>query len=474
MSFQPTSSPTVHSTKKSIMRQSGIVATLLSSIHVSDAFIPPIIPSQKSSCPLKQSHFFSRIVSILNQGKIIDAEFVLDDDENDANNYQRSYNTAIKNAADMSLIEYSQNQDRDWKSMPVAFCDTESNTYIDCNLAFYVKDPLNSGVEYALGVPCEIPIVVALECDEDDGDDAVAGKNKDLVLVNNQGWREEDMLTNLSKVIPINPDESIGGSDGLNLSEQEKEEIFQMAAHALMEEFGPNIRLKKTPRVLTLEGDLEGVIGDWKDVLLGVGGKKRKIGKTTISDEMDLDEAMSIIEDDDEGDEDGEDYFDQIMRRDFGPDYMNLLDDSDGDDDEIDEEILKIFEMDDESDDDDDDLTEMLRFLNDNEDDKDGKSSGASSSINDNDDLLQQLRPSAALNILTFVGPNDREYSILRPLRPILLVGKEDTEDFTRRMLLTNEEMKKVLPRLERSCRDDLETAGFFLATSSKVTDERE
>jgi len=459
------------------MRQSGIIATLSACVHVTDAFVPPIIPSHKSLSQHKQPHFFSDTANILHQGKIIDAEFLLDDDDNDASNYPNSYKTAIKNAADMSLVEYSQNQDRDWKSMPVAFCDTESNTYIDCNLAFYVKDPVDAEVEYALGVPCEIPIVVALECDEDEGDGAVAEKNKDLVVVSNRGWREQDALTNFSKVIPINPDEGSGDADvnGLNLSEQEKEEIFQMAAHALMEEFGPNIRLKKTPRVLTLEGDLEGVIGDWKDILLGVGGKKRKVGKKTISDKMDLEDAISIIKDDDDDDDDGEDYFDQIMRRDFGPDYMKLLDDDDGDSDEIDEEILKIFELDDVSDGLDGDLTEMLQFLNDNDNDNNGESNGRSSSINDNDDLLQQLKPSAALNILTFIGPNDREYSILRPLRSILLVGKEDPDDFTRRMLLTDEEMKNILPRLERSCRDDLEKSGFFLASSGDGNyDDRE
>ena len=64
--------------------------------------------------------------------------------------------------------------------MPIAFCDTQSNTYVDCNLAFYVKDPTTTSTldgnvddddyekveEYALGVPCEIPIVVALELED--------------------------------------------------------------------------------------------------------------------------------------------------------------------------------------------------------------------------------------------------------------------------------------------------------------------
>ena len=47
--------------------------------------------------------------------------------------------------------------------------------------------------------------------------------------------------------------------------ESSKEETFQMAARALIRA----IRLKKTPRVLSIEGDFDAVIGDWKEVLSG-------------------------------------------------------------------------------------------------------------------------------------------------------------------------------------------------------------
>src|SRR5210317_2211816 len=99
---------------------------------------------------------------VVHFSKIIDAE-VIPDDPSDSSSSSSSSTTTTN--SQMSLIEYSQKQDTDWKSMPVAFCDTVSNTYIDCNLAFYVKDPLGQngqGAEYSLGVPCEVPIVVAL------------------------------------------------------------------------------------------------------------------------------------------------------------------------------------------------------------------------------------------------------------------------------------------------------------------------
>lgn len=63
---------------------------------------------------------------------------------------------------------------------------------------------------------------------------------------------QELIQSTWNKVLPINPDfeEEVEGS----MSEEEKEEIFQLAAGALQTEYGKSIRMKKTPRVLTLEG----------------------------------------------------------------------------------------------------------------------------------------------------------------------------------------------------------------------------
>ncbi|KAL9190385.1 hypothetical protein ACHAXT_007596 [Thalassiosira profunda] len=360
----------------------------------------------------------------LRPSKIIDAEVIPDDDGGGGSG------SGID--PEQSLVEYSQNQDPEWKSMPVAFCDADANTYIDCNLAFYAKDPLgddSGGAEYALGVPCEVPVVVALELGEG-GSAAVGGNEGDAANV-----------INLSKVIPLSPDDDGEGSNVM--ADEEKEEVFQMAARALMDEFGEGIRLKKTPRVLTLEGDIDGAIGDWKKVLLGgAGGGK---------DKMSFDEALDAY---DEEEEDEEDFFDTIMKRDLGEDYMKLVEDDDG---EMDDELLKMFDAE--------------RLDGDLDDLMDGIAAGESKIADSSyDELVRQLQPSAALKLLSFVGPGGKEYSILRPLRPILLVGKEDPEDYTRRILLDEEERSKILPRLESACREGLEEAGFFLAGSSDET----
>ena len=358
--------------------------------------------------------------------KIIDAEVIPDNDDSGSDNISSDSGDTTDNLQ-LSLIEYSQKQDPDWKSMPIAFCDTVSNSYIDCNLAFYVKDPLGQsgqGAEYSLGVPCEVPIVVALEVSDDDEND--------------NGDNDAAAFTNLSRVIPINPE----NSEEDIISDEDKEEIFQMAARALMEEFGSGIRLKKTPRVLTLEGNLDEVIGDWKEVLLESVSNSKDVGVLKFED------ALNLYDDD--VNNDGEDYFDKIMRRDLGDDYMSLAEDGDG---EIDEELLKLFDSG--SFNKDGDISEVVDFL---------KNSGDSNNVdNDFDTLLQQLKPSAALRLLNFMTEDSREITILRPVRPMLLLGKEDPDDYTRRILLTDEEMAEVLPRLESAVKEGLEKAGFFL-----------
>jgi len=250
----------------------------------------------------------------LHLSKIIDAEVIPDDEPTSSTTQEQQE----EQHASLNLIEYSQNQDVDWKTMPIAFCDTLSNTYIDCNLAFYVKDRgggSGDDVEYALGVPTEIPIVVALEL-ENNGSNG--GGSSGSSTNNNQGGG----VVNLSKVLPINPDdESISSpsndhhddDDDNNsniLKEEEKEEIFQLAARAIMNEYGKSIRMKKTPRVLTLEGNLDDLIGDWKDVLLGSNGSSGN-----KKNNMSIDDALNIF---DEDDDDEEDFFDKIMKRDLG------------------------------------------------------------------------------------------------------------------------------------------------------------
>ena len=413
--------------------------------------IPPSSPINNNNIhqPSTYYHHHNNNNILLHQSKIIDVEVIPNEEPDSSSSSPSTTNnpsTLQNEEEELNLIQYSQNQDPEWKSMPISYCDIVSNAYIDCNLVFYVKDPSfkdkrdggkdggagasgYEGAEYALGVPTEIPIVVALELDEDDNDEKSSNKGGTNTV-------------NLNKVLPINHDleDEVEGS----MTEEEKEEIFQLAARAIQTEYGKSIRMKKTPRVLTLEGELDEIIGNWKDVLLGNNNNKEK------KEEISIDDALNVLDEDDDNEE--EDYFDKIMRRDLGDDYMSLLDDDD-DDEELDAKLLKLFDNSAISDDE-ESLDTLLNEINTQE------SQYKETTYND---LIQQLQPSAALKLLNFIGPNNKEYTILKPLRPILLIGKEDPSDYTRRILLTEEERRVILPRLEKSCRDGLEEAGYFL-----------
>jgi hypothetical protein len=166
---------------------------------------------------------------------------------------------------------------------------------------------------------------------------------------------------------------------------------------------------------------------------------------------------------DDDADEKngGEDFFDTIMKRDLGADYESLVDD---DDDDIDEDLLKLFDGSAEILE--DDLNDLMDKVKDIKTELDDESEEVEYEDSSYDALLRRLQPSAALRLLNFLGPDGREYTILRPLRPILLVGKEDPDDYTRRILLTEEEKARILPRLEGACREGLEgiLSGYNIA----------
>lgn len=280
---------------------------------------------------------------------------------------------------------------------------------------------------------------MALEAEDDVDEDGAAGD-------------DDANVVSLSKVAPLDPDGT--SDDGTGLTDEGREEAFQFAARALADEFGPSIRLKKTPRVLTVEGDLDGAVGDWREVLLGGSGGGGEEDAATLS----LEDALDLFSDDD-GD-DGQDYFDKLMRRDLGDDYMKLVEDDD--DDDMDDELLKLFDpagLD-------VDLDELTREIGE-EEKKVGDGGGY-------EELVRRLQPSAAIRLVNFLGPGGREYTVLRPLRPILLVGREDPDDYTRRVLLTEEEGREVLPRLARACREELEGAGFFLAGAGEGDEDSE
>ena len=328
---------------------------------------------------------FSRLYS-----NIIDVEFSRDDDdkeEPDADN----------------LLEYSLNLDPEWKDIPIQFMDNESvgkNKYIDCNLAFMME---MDGIEYSIAIPCETQVGIVCEGSADGG----AGDYDYFYL---------------------DPDE------------EENIEIMEIAAAQFAKEYGEELKIKRTPRTLTVEGDLKSITKDWSNLL----------DEQTIHIDTLLTENNNNNEDDK--------YIDSFFKRELGANYREefLLDD----DDEMDEEVkqfAKLFNVPGigtET----DDLDGLEQMINEINSDIDFETAKEYQPSNNN-----MSDKNSGLRLLSFQGPDNKYYSLVQMLKPVILVGRNEdpTIESPKRILLTRDETDEIIPKLEADFKKELEAAGI-------------
>ena len=282
-----------------------------------------------------------------------------------------------------SLLELSLSSDPDWNETRIPFMDGDN--FIDVKLAFMVD---LDGVQYGIGVPFDHAAAVTIE-------------QKDGTVVN------------------LPPDDP------------ESEEMIQIMADQSQKHVGEDLALKKTPRILTIKGPLEGYTKDWKEKLI-----PQSIDTKTLLDDSDEDLK----------------FFHDFMKKELGEDeYTKTLQ---GDMPDIDSEFMELFGaigkdgtqtvsdlFPDGIDDDKEDLfiKEMEDFVN-----KDISHDGV------------------ALKLLSYSLQDGKKYSVVQLLKPYALVGKyTENEDDLRFDLLSPKAADLVLPRLEEACREDLEKAGL-------------
>lgn len=193
------------------------------------------------------------------------------------------------------------------EGVPIPFVDKDGNSFIEC---YADSIATVNGEEYTIGVPCDYCVALC--------------------------YMDDD-----NNLIPV------------ELTDKLMDDIFPIAENVIMEEFGDELSLQRTPQTLTLVGELD-------------------------DDEED---------DEDEDDEDDEDE----------------EDDDDPYDGEEDVELLLSFDH------------------------------------------------------------RDREYSLVRLMDPVLLVGKTDSERPDLRVLLTPEESDAVMPLLESAFLKYHEDGGSML-----------
>lgn len=319
----------------------------------------------------------------------------MEDDHNTQPQQRKSNNNNnvttqnFEDFASKSLLELSLASDPEWNHTRIPFMDGGEN-YIDVKLAFMAE---LDGVRYGIGVPYDHAAALTIE-------------------------RPDGTVVNLL------PD---GGDD-----DHDHEELLQIMAGQLQEHVGNDLTLKRTPRILTIQGPLEKYTSNWKQRL--------------VPEPID---AKTLLDDSDEDLE----FFHNFMKRELGQEEYQKTMQEDDFDSEIDDEILDIF-------------GEAAKTV-------------SQSSVKDlfpNDDgtddlFIQEMEDfvnkdiahdGVALKILSYSLPDGNKYSIVQPLQSYALVGRytENGEDI-RFDLLSPQEAELVIPRLEEVCREDLQEAGL-------------
>lgn len=317
---------------------------------------------------------------------IIDVEFSKEDDDG---------SQILNSGGAETLLDYSLNMDPEWKDIPVRFIDTESagkNKYIDCKLAFLIE---MDGVEYSIAVPCETQVGVVCE----------------------------------GSFVGGNPSHYLDSDDEENI------ELMEIAAAQFAKEFGEELKIKRTPRTLTVEGDLESITKDWSSML----------------DSQNI-KTEQLLDDEDEDDK----FIDDFFRRELGANYREefLIEDK-----EIDDEVEKISgffnipgvgtEVGDV-----DGIDELFNEIE----------SGADIEKAKEYELSNENTGDSTLRLLSFQGPDQNYYSLVQMLKPVILVGREDPDvEAPKRVLLTKDMADQIIPRLESQFKEELDAVGINL-----------
>jgi hypothetical protein len=290
-----------------------------------------------------------------------------------------------------TLFDLSLEADTEFKEMRIPFIDGEN--YIDGKLAFMVE---LDGVNYGIAVPFEKAAAITLE----KGDGSVQY---------------------------ISPDDD------------ENEELMQIMAAQLQEHVGADLKLKRTPRVLTISGPLDQYTKNWETDLL----------PEPVNTDSLLDESDESLE-----------FFQDFMKKELGEkEYLKTMQGADNTDntDELSAELLELFNV---------------PGLGNNKDDAAAMQELFESLLDSPEEELAELQKlgddvthqGMALKLVSYKLPENKAYSLVQLLQPYALIGKYVQEDDDVRFeLLTAAEAKMVVPRLEKVCREDLLKAGLQL-----------
>lgn len=310
----------------------------------------------------------SRTLLLLGKGDAIDVEF------------KRSQDDEFESDIKSTILQASLNLVDPQLRIPIEFTDPISKAYIPCNLAFTFE---HDGVEYSIGSP--IHTQVAVFCEDDNGQSYFV---------------DPDVDDNL--------------------------ELMEMAAAQFESLNNCKVVFHRTPRTLTVQGNLDELIQGWDS-----------------RQEVNPLESVNIFDDSEE-----DEFFDSFFSKELGDDYKEKYLVEDPVMDKKVEELMDLFTF-----------------------------PGFGSRKNETEGILNILKEiehdakiaqqysgpeQAALRLVGFEGPDGKPYSLMKMLKPTILVAKDDGSLAPdQRLLLTKDEAKQIIPILEREFKNELAEAGF-------------
>ncbi|GFH53025.1 hypothetical protein CTEN210_09501 [Chaetoceros tenuissimus] len=251
--------------------------------------------------------------------------------------------------------------------IPIEFTDPFMKTFIPCNLAFTFD---YNGEEFSIGTP--IHTQVAVYCENDEGSSYF-----------------------------IDPDED----DNL--------EIMEMAAAKFESINNCQLTFQRTPRSLTVQGDIDRLIQGWDK-----------------NNNRDASEVIDILDNSEE-----DDFFDSFFQKELGSNYKEeVLGKEDAELEREAQELMDAFNVPGLGSQADDDSAFSELF---SEIEKDIETAQKDPST-----WKQSDEEETALRLVGFEGPDGKAYSLVKMLRPMILVARSDDENLApdQRFLLSKAE----------------------------------
>ena len=295
-------------------------------------------------------------------------------------------------------------------------------SFIPCRVAFTAQ---YNDVEYVLGTPTDTQVAIYVED------------------------------TNTNQAYFLDPDED----ENMEIMERAASVFQSKYEHISLSDLDENddvnkvtggkqklsIRFKRTPRALTVEGDLSMVTGNWKQDTNKQLEEVKDVVKELFQDSND---DVTISDDD---------YFHNFFTKELGSNYREEALANTALDEQA-NEVMDLFD---------------IPGLGTQENDSEGIKELFDEILSDQDEKLPNEELSGlsetetALRLVGFSDDSDngKVYSLVQLLQPMILVAKyHESLEFDERLLLTAEEAQEIVPVLEQQFKEQFQEAGIHLA----------